>query len=451
MATAKIVLFKSKKLKDDKYPVMLCLRNGDSVKYFGLKQSATISQWDEENGLFKKDKRVNPDISRDVTDTETNRTRKDVIDSYSIRNEYLMSRLLRANEIIKDFEKNNIDWTFQMFEDAFKKKAANKLLFMDYLQTHINALNESGRFGNARSFLDLQTSLNRFAEEKKAIRFSRLVVQDIDTKVIQAYIGWLRARECKDNTVGIYLRAIRTLLNTAINDGVGSKESYPFTTSTDKGGKRIKVSDFKAVTRKRFLPKEYLQKLNETTFDTPVLERAKHLFLFSFQCFGISFADMAWLKHSDIEHSVTAEGNLMDVITYARTKTHKGYRIPITPGLRAEMDWFEENYPTNKNGYLLPIIIADREGPALTEYIVNSRKRYSKELKRIAQILELPEAFQSLSTYFSRHSFAMALRSKGANIDVIQQAMGHTSSSTTETYLASFDDDFMAKMGEDLI
>lgn len=218
-----IILFKSKKLKDDKYPVMLCLRNGDSVKYFGLKQSATISQWDEENGLFKKDKRVNPDTSRDVTDMETSRVKKEVTDSYGIKNEYLMSRLLKANEIIKGFEKNNIDWTFQMFEDAFKKKAANKLLFMEYLQTHINALNESGRFGNARSFIDLQTSLNRFAEEKKSVKLLRLVVQDIDTRVIQSYIDWLRVRECKDNTVGIYLRAIRTLLNTAINDGVGSR------------------------------------------------------------------------------------------------------------------------------------------------------------------------------------------------------------------------------------
>ncbi|MEG2555100.1 MAG: hypothetical protein RSA53_03280, partial [Odoribacter sp.] len=83
---------------------MLCLRNGNSVKYFGLGQSSTIKQWDEENGLFRKDKRVNPDKSIDVTDTGTNRTKKEVIDSYSIKNEYLMSRLVRANEIIKDFE-----------------------------------------------------------------------------------------------------------------------------------------------------------------------------------------------------------------------------------------------------------------------------------------------------------------------------------------------------------
>ncbi|MEG2341444.1 MAG: tyrosine-type recombinase/integrase, partial [Odoribacter sp.] len=130
--------------------------------------------------------------------------------------------------------------------------------------------------------------------------------------------------------------------------------------------------------------------------------------------------------------------------------THKGYRIPITKGLRAEMDWFSENYSTI-DGYLLPIVVEEREGAALTEYIVNSRKKYSKELKIIAEILNFPEAFRRLSTYYSRHSFAMALRSKGANIDVIQQAMGHTSSATTETYLASFDDNFMAKMGDDLI
>lgn len=450
MATAKIVLFKSKKLKDDKYPVMLCLRNGDNVKYFGLKQSATVNQWDEGNGLFKKDKRVNPDISRDVTDTETNRTRKEVIDSYSIRNEYLMSRLVKANEIIKGFEKNNIDWTFQMFEDAFMKKAANKLLFIEYLQNHIDELNNDGKYGNALAFNSLRVNLTALAKERKDLKVNKMVLQDVSSNFVKKYIVWLQNRDCKMNTINVYLRTIRALLNVAINNKIIGVETYPFTSTGDKSPGKIKISDYKETTRKRFLPIQYIRQMRKAQITNEPMDKARHLFLFCFFCYGISFADAARLRKSDIIETPTKDGNLIKIIAYHRTKTHKQYRIPISDDLQNEIKWFDENYYCIGD-YLLPIVSMDKEAEALQEHIINKRKKFSKELKKIAQLLEFPEAFKDLSTYVSRHSFAMALRGKGAGIDIIGQALGHESTETTRIYLDSFDDETMAKMGEDLI
>lgn len=450
MATAKIVLFRGKRLKEDKHPVMLCLRNGDNVKYFGLKQSATINQWDEENGLFKKDKRVNPDTCREVTDMETNRMRKEIIDSYSIRNEYLMSRLVRANEIIKEFEKKNIDWTFQMFEDAFMKKATAKVLFMEYLQNHINELNNDGKYGNALTFNSLRVNLSALAKERKDLKVNKMVLQDVSVNFIKKYIVWLQNRDCKMNTVNVYLRTIRALLNVAINNKIIGMETYPFTSAGDKSAGKIKISDYKETTKKRFLPTEYIRQMREASITSEPMDKARHLFLFCFFCYGISFADAARLKKSDIIETLTKDGNLIRIIAYHRTKTHKQYRIPISNDLQNEIEWFNENYSC-VGDYLLPIVSMDKEAEALQEHIINKRKKFSKELKKIARLLEFPEAFQDLSTYVSRHSFAMALRSKGAGIDIIGQALGHESTETTRIYLDSFDDETMAKMGENLI
>lgn len=141
---------------------------------------------------------------------------------------------------------------------------------------------------------------------------------------------------------------------------------------------------------------------------------------------------------------------MVDIIIYRRCKTKKDYRIQINKDLRGEIEWFENNYPST-NEYLLPIIIDERQGAAMTAYINSKRKKYSQRLKELAKVLEFPEALGDISTYYSRHSYAMALRGKGANVDVIQQAMGHSNSTTTQIYLEGFDEGFMAKMSEDLI
>jgi len=59
-------------------------------------------------------------------------------------------------------------------------------------------------------------------------------------------------------------------------------------------------------------------------------------------------------------------------------------------------------------------------------------------MRGIAKELEIQS---DVNTYSARHSFATILLQSEAPLAFISQALGHTSISTTESYLGSFDDE----------
>ena len=78
---------------------------------------------------------------------------------------------------------------------------------------------------------------------------------------------------------------------------------------------------------------------------------------------------------------------------------------------------------------------------------------YNNTLNDIVKIEELkfPEALHKITSYYSRHSYAMALRGKGENIELIQESLGHSDLSTTKVYLDSFGREAVANASENLI
>ena len=63
-------------------------------------------------------------------------------------------------------------------------------------------------------------------------------------------------------------------------------------------------------------------------------------------------------------------------------------------------------------------------------------KTINKYMKQIAQELDINK---EVTTYFARHSFATVLKNSGASIDFIKEALGHSDTKTTQSYLAGFD------------
>ncbi|MNL63338.1 Tyrosine recombinase XerC [compost metagenome] len=59
-------------------------------------------------------------------------------------------------------------------------------------------------------------------------------------------------------------------------------------------------------------------------------------------------------------------------------------------------------------------------------------------MRKIAETLGIQG---NVNTYSARHSFATILLQSEAPLAFISQALGHTSISTTESYLGSFDDE----------
>jgi len=71
--------------------------------------------------------------------------------------------------------------------------------------------------------------------------------------------------------------------------------------------------------------------------------------------------------------AVRFTGKPVAIITYSRSKTHKGYSIQIRPEIREQLDWFQNNYSTVED-YLLPCVTIAHKGEVLTEHIINKRR-----------------------------------------------------------------------------
>jgi site-specific recombinase XerD len=66
-------------------------------------------------------------------------------------------------------------------------------------------------------------------------------------------------------------------------------------------------------------------------------------------------------------------------------------------------------------------------------------------MKKISEEVGLSDV---ITTYWARHSFSTYLKRKGVSVEVISEALGHSSIKTTRTYLDSFTDETLEKTAE---
>lgn len=448
MATIIVVRFTSKALKDGTCPIMLKVQKGQIKKHYSLGYSSDEHHWDKEGRCFKKNAKINPTVF-----SENEHGQKIEIDGYKIRNAFLDRKRIRAKEIIDQFDRENIDWTLQMFEDKFLNEK-KKSLILEFLDSHVAKLEEQGNNGNADKYKQLSLILKCFEQEAKT-KISKFYFHDLDYKIVSKLISYLeKDRGVSNNTIHFYLRQLRAIMNQAIADGCGSKEAYCFSTKyadSDSSVKKvIHIKDYKEETKKRYLPIEYLEKIKNSTFDKPHLEYSRRLFLLSFYMYGTSYIDMAYLQRSNVVKAITKDGRFVENIEFKRKKTKKKYTIQIRPEIQEQLNWFKDNCIIIGD-YLLPCVTKNLEGRELYDHIKNRRDRYTDHLKEIAKELQFPVTISDLTSYFSRHSYAMAMRNSGKSIDVIQEALGHTEQETTKIYLDSFDSEFLANESDGLI
>jgi len=448
MATIKVVRYHYKILQDGSSPIMLRISKGQGKsKYFSLGISATEKQFDDENECFYKNKKLTPSIKK-----RDENGKLIEFEGFEVKNIQIDRKRIRAREIIEDFERNDVDWTLKMFEDKFlneKKKA----LVLEYLDSYVAKLEKDGYEGSSDKYRQLSLILRCFENDIKE-KINKFYFHDFDYKVVTKFILYLeKKRKVKSNTIHFYLRHLRSIMNRAIDDGCGSKEAYCFSNVYDKSNikKIIHINEYKKTTRKRYLPQDYLSMIKNTVFDKPHLEYARRFFLLSFYMYGCSYIDMALLKKSNINQAVTNKGMFVCNIEFIRRKTKKEYVIQIRPEIQEQLDWFNDNYVPIED-YLIPCITKEQlEGRELYNHIKNRRDRYTKHLKEIAKELNFPEAISDITSYFSRHSFAMAMRKKGEPLEVIQETLGHEDPDTTKVYLDGFDSDFLAERSTGLI
>ncbi len=235
----------------------------------------------------------------------------------------------------------------------------------------------------------------------------------------------LLEKKKKLNSISVYLRTLRAIYNQAIKDKIALDSLYPFK------GLRIKNE----ITSKRALTKEDIVKIRECKLEKgSELDKARDYFLFSFNMRGMSFIDMAFLKNRDL-----VEGR----IQYAREKTGQKFSIKMTA--EAEKIIEKHLYSTEPNSFIFPII--DRKGQEYLDY-KNALRLTNKKLKLIG---EMTGCSIPVSTYVSRHSWAIIAKRAGVPTAVISEGLGHDSEKTTQIYLDSFENKVLDDANELII
>ena len=401
MASAKIILFTSKKLSDGASPVMLKITHRGIRKYFGLGFSCTQNQWIKKDGQFESS-----------------------YPNSKARNRFLKEKLFKADDIIEKMKVQHQEFSFEEFKIQFVGiESKNVIQFFD---DYIQRLKNTGKIGNANIYRDTKNSLLKF-HKKKTLQFN-----DVTYPFLKKYEEYLRGRGILDNSISVYMRTLRALFNKAIKEKQCSQEIYPF--------KEYSISKLKnAPTRKALTKEEILKIANYTPNPNTKEERSKNIFLFSFYTRGMNFSDIAKLKWSNI-----SDGR----IEYVRSKTGKRFTIKILPPVQEILDFYK--IYNSKSKYIFPILDTKihKTPEQIKNRIKSTLRRVNKHLKIIAEDVGIEK---KLTSYIARHSYALVLKKQGVSIATISDSMGHESESVTKHYLESFGNDVLDKADELLL
>lgn len=279
------------------------------------------------------------------------------------------------------------------------------------------------KVGNATIYADSKRFLQRFTKGSLSIPFD-----DIDYNWLVRYEEWMRAF-CKETTISLQLRTLRSVFNKAIRLGVAKKESYPFDS--------YKISKFDTSTKKRAIGKDEIKRIEglDLSSESWHMQFSRDLFLFSYYCAGMAISDIALLKFSQIKN---------DRLTYTRHKTASISRQKkeICFALSEKAKSIIQTYSTSSKPddcYVFPILDKHKHR---TEQQRKNRihKVIGKVNSCLQSIGEKAGVGSHLTTYVARHTFATTMKRSHVNIALIAELMGHTNIITTQIYLDSFED-----------
>jgi site-specific recombinase XerD len=312
----------------------------------------------------------------------------------------LREEMQQINDLITVLDKRG-DYTTKELVEYYINHALNGFFF-PFIQYRIAKLIAENRIKTASIYETTQRSFFRFRKGED-IRIER-----IDGPLMQRYEAYLKDNKVCINSISCYMRALRVIYNQAVEKGLAVSKS-PFRdvyTGIDKTSKRAVNEDVIAE----------LCRLDLSGDDG--LQVARDFFIFSFYTRGMSFVDMANLRHDNLD-----KGYLI----YSRSKTKQTLRIRVEKCIEEIIERYRS---ITIDDYVLPVYnIQNRD-------YSSHLRTYNKRLKRLSGMLNLEKP---LSSYVSRHSWATIALRKGISVQVISEGMGHDNEKTTRIYLASLD------------
>lgn len=319
----------------------------------------------------------------------------------------------RLHRIIKKFNNRQQDYSADDIISEFQRISKEKAFF-NFMENVITRLKQLGHTGTAKNYRAALGSFKRFRAHED------IPIEAIDHIIMEDYQAYLNVTGLAPNSISFYMRILRAVYNRAAEQEA-SIDRKPFRT----------VFTGMEKTRKRAISIDDIKRIKDLDLShRPTLEFARDIFLFLFLCRGMSFIDAAFLKKSDIRNGV---------LTYRRHKTGQQLQVKII----RQIEELTGRYQTDGLPYLLPIITMP--GKDERKQYESALRRVNKSLKIIAEMVKLPV---TLTTYVTRHTWATIAKSKNVPVNVISDALGHDSITTTQIYLASIDSSIIDNANE---
>jgi len=252
-----------------------------------------------------------------------------------------------------------------------------------------------------------------------------------------------KAKDGHKTTVGFYERALKVVMNEAIERGLMSREDYPF------GGRNgIKIP------RGARRQKQYLN-VNKMTELYQMFERRDYpsgwtdderaeadkylgMFLLQYLCNGCNLRDLALLQYNDYYFNTGGKAfSFLRGKTARRNDTDQLVEIPIIPQLQLILDRIAA--PPQKDGLVFPWLL---NGATTEEEIDNKVKEGNKDVRKcMHEIAQHLEWTVRPGGAWCRHSFATNLEHANPELhNYVHQAIGHAlaASDVTGLYIDLF-------------
>jgi integrase/recombinase XerD len=342
---------------------------------------------------------------------------------------------VKADEILKNLGDH---FTFEKFEKQFYR---NRIASNDVI-THYNTKIETLQFAGKESTADLYRlsllSILKFASLGRKNILTTLRFDTLTPKFLEAYEKWFinyTTNGQSKTSVGIYLRNLRHIFNEAIKAGDIHRELYPFEEYTIPNGKNIKKALLDDT-----LKILYIAEVTPCSH----IEIARDYWFLSFMLNGCNFRDIAELKYKNINDTS---------ISFLRHKTQDTTKdepilimVPLTDKIRAHIEKYGVKN-CGPNDYIFPIFTKQMNEKEKLRVNRNFIRYVNGHMQNLAEKLKIGFKVRTME---ARHSFTTkATKAKG--LEFAQQALGHTSLSTTQNYWAGFDHKIKIEVAEQLM
>lgn len=394
--TIKVVLNTQKTYANDEHPIRIRITKDRKTNYISLGLKCSEKLWDHSTGLPKRKHPLYLEYSLAI--------RKKVAD--------IEKQILQA-----EIEEQNL--SSKEIVQSIKVASTRNETVYEYFDEVIERLKRSGSIKNSAVYRDTRNNLKNF-------HANTLYFSQVNYAFVKKWEEFLKEAGKGGNTIYIYLRTFRALINRAIKEKVCKESYYPF--------KDFSMSDYKKIkTRKRALDKTDIYKIRD--FDTtlfPALTDAKNIFLFSYYCRGMNFIDICQLKYSNIDG---------EQLSYTRQKTDGFFNMKILPPALAIIEYYRPITFKNNDSFIFPIF-NENYTSKLSQHNrhVKMLTHINKQLKTLGQKCQIEK---ELTTYVARHTYATVMKKSGNSVGAISESMGHSSEKVTQIYLDSFENSYL--------